>query len=88
MPPQRFLDLVQHLHSFGVGLPFPEHQKTLPANTAMKLSVSVCFPAQHLHRYTSSLSPQKPPQYLDFYRLEFMYNRPVVSNYGIDNSQS
>jgi hypothetical protein len=50
LPPQCLLDFVQHLHPFGVRMTFPEHQKTLTANTAVKLSIPVSFPAQHLHR--------------------------------------
>ncbi len=49
LPPQRLLDFVQHLHAFGVRLPFPEHQKTLTANTTVKLSIPVSLSAQHLH---------------------------------------
>jgi len=59
--PQRLLNLVQHLHPFGVGMPFPEHQKTLTANTAMKLSVPVRLPAQHLH--VLPLEPFSPKEH-------------------------
>lgn len=46
---KHLLSLVQRGNAFNTRLPIPEHDKTLSANAAVGLGVSICFLAEHLH---------------------------------------
>jgi hypothetical protein len=46
---KHFLNLVQSGNAFSARLPIPEHDKTLSANAAVGLGVSICFLAEYLH---------------------------------------
>ena len=49
MTAKRLLNLVDRCEPLSVRLPIPEHDKTLPAHTAMGFRVSICAFAYYLH---------------------------------------
>jgi hypothetical protein len=73
-----FLNLVQCSNAFVTGLPIPEHDESLPADTTVGLRVAICLLAKYLHAdlYGDSRESQTQPNGL---QIAVGYTIPVIA---------